>query len=284
MIIFRHKQLGMYHKYLGKYNDLLLFLLLMPVINTINYHLTYSRIRWDWFTYTTYFIDLAQGYVAWWLGRMVIVWLDRKIPYEKAMAKRIFIQIFLTNLVIQAYLIFVTELVNALFGDGPLPLKFYTYNLFIFFIWVLVINGIYIGYYFHSQWHATQSLRETDKTLRSTGFEILLGNTTQNIAFENIVGFYVDDKTSYLVTKDMQRYIIDSSLNKIGPRLPEEFFFRLNRKCIVHRDWIQGYKKDVNGKLIADFKTDMPFERNQIISRTTAPEFKRWFSATAHRV
>ena len=273
----------MYRKYLGKYNDLLLFLLLMPIINTINYHLTYSRIRWDWYTYTTYFIDLAQGYVAWWFARMVIIWLDKKIRYENAMAKRIFVQIFLTNLVIQAYLIFITELVNLLFGDGPLPLKFYTYNLFIFFIWVLVINGIYIGYYFHSQWNAVRTLRETDRNLRSNGFEVMLGNTIHNVRFEDIIGFYIDQKTSYLLTKDLQHFVIDSSLNKLEPKLPEELFFRLNRKHIVHRDWISGYKKEVNGKLKVDFKKGIPFEDNQIVSRTIAPQFKKWFSATAYR-
>lgn len=214
---------------------------------------------------------------------MVIVWLDKKMPYEQKMSKRIFVQIFLTNLVIQGYLIFITELVNALFGDGPLPIKFYTYNLFIFFIWVLVINGIYIGYYFHSQWHTVRTLRESDRNLRSTGFEVAMGNTTHNINFKDIMGFYIDDKTSYLITKEQRRFIIDSSLNKIAPKLPEELFFRLNRKYIVHRDWIKGYKKEINGKLIVDFKKDFPFEGNQIISRTTAPEFKRWFSAAVHR-
>ena len=62
--------------------------------------------------------------------------------------------------------------------------------------------------------------------------------------------------------------------------LPEELFFRLNRKCIIHRDWIQGYKKDVNGKLIVDVKPEIPLEGEQVVSRTTAPEFKRWLEAT----
>ncbi len=274
----------MYQKYLGKYNDLLLFLILIPIINTINYHLTYANIRWDWYTYTTYFIDLAQGYIAWWLGRMAIIWLDEKIPYEKAMSKRILVQIVMTNLAVQGWLIFATELVNYFFGDGPLPINFYTYNLFIFFTWILVINGIYIGYYLHSQWRTTQSLREIDKKLRFNGFEVQLGNTAKNINFENIAGFYIDEKTSYLLTNDMQHFIIDSPLRKIGPRLPQELFFRLNRKYIVHRDWIQGYKKGVNGKLLVDFKKEMAIEDNQIVSRTTAPQFKRWFAATAYQM
>lgn len=274
----------MYRKYLGKYNDFLLFLVLIPIINTINYHLTYARIRWDWYTYTTYAIDTVTGFIAWYLVRKVIDSLDTKMPYEMGFLKRILWQVFATNIAAQGFIIIETEVINALFGSGPLPTKFYTYNLFIFFIWILVINGIYIGFYFHHQWGNTQRIHEEELKLRSTGFEILLGNTRRNIPFENIVGFYVDLKTSYLITNDFQRHIVDSSLNKVELKLPEELFFRLNRKCIVHRDWIQGYRKDINGKLIADFKKEMPLEGNQVISRTTAPEFKRWFSATAHRI
>ncbi|MEO1486080.1 MAG: LytTR family DNA-binding domain-containing protein [Bacteroidota bacterium] len=274
----------MYRKYLGKYNDLLLFLILIPIISTINYYLTYIHIRWDWYTYTTYFIDIAQGYMAWWFGRMAIIWLDTKIAYEKAFAKRIIIQIVLTNIVIQGYLIFITELINYFFGDGPLPMNFYTYNLFIFFIWILVVNGIYIGFYFHSKWHKEQSLRASDKKLRSNGFKIQLGKNAKHIPFEEIAGFYVDDKTSYLLTKTIKQFVIDSSLNKIGPMLPEELFFRLNRKFIIHRDWILGYKKDVNGKLIVALKKEIPLEGEQVVSRTTAPEFKRWLGATAQTI
>lgn len=48
----------MTRRYLGKYKDVLLFLVMIPHINTINYHFTYARIRWDWYTVATYLIDL----------------------------------------------------------------------------------------------------------------------------------------------------------------------------------------------------------------------------------
>lgn len=71
-------------KYLDKYNDGLLFLLLIPLIITIDYHLTYSRVRWDWYTYATYAIDTASGFIAWWITRCTILWPDRKMLYVKA--------------------------------------------------------------------------------------------------------------------------------------------------------------------------------------------------------
>lgn len=272
----------MFSKYLGRYNDIQLFLVLIPIINTINYHLTYATIRWDWYTYTTYFIDTAQGYVAWWLIRWVILWMDRKMPYEKALVQRLLLQLLITNLVAQGFIILATESINVLFGDGPLPTGFYTYNLFIFFIWILVINGIYVGFYLYDQWLLAQSLREKDKKLRSKGFSVALGNSTRHIAFEQIALFYVEDRATFLRTKTGEQFVLDDSLNKILPMLPGELFFRLNRKHIVHREQIKAYRKEVNGKLLVEFDSGIG-TKTVIVSRTTAPEFKKWFTMAAPR-
>ena len=270
-------------KYLNKYNDILLFLVLIPIINTINYHLTYSTIRWDWYTYTTYAIDTASGYIAWWIIRKVILGFDKKLPYLKAPGKRIIQQIIVTNLLAQGFIILQTEVVNAIWGDGPLPIKFYTYNLFIFFIWILVINGIYIGIYFYDQWKNTAYLREKDKTLRSVGFEVHEGKSVNTIAFENIAAFFVEEGTTYLTTLDQKKFILDASLNKIMHKLPKEHFFRLNRKYIVNRHVLKGYKKDVNGKLRATLSIDLSASEALIISRITAPDFKKWFKAASQQ-
>ncbi|MEM9000018.1 MAG: LytTR family DNA-binding domain-containing protein [Bacteroidota bacterium] len=271
-------------KYLHKYNDPMLFFVLIPFINTINYHLTYSNIRWDWYTITTYLIDTAQGFIAWGLIKATILWFDKKMPYEKGFVKRIIAQLLATNVVAQGFIVLATELINMRFGDGPLPIKFYTYNLFIFFIWVLVLNGIYIGFYFYDQWHYTLALRNQEKKLRSTGFEVLLGNKTKNVPFGDIAFFLVEDRTTYLQTMTRERFVLDDSLNKIVPRLPEELFFRVNRKYIVHRNLIKGYRKAVNGKLVVGFHSDTTNIKEQVISRINAPHFKKWFRITAHRV
>jgi len=272
----------MFSKYLGKYNDTLLFLILIPLINTINYHLTYVNIRWDWYTYTTYFIDTVQGYIAWWLIRICIIYLDQKLPYNRALVKRIVLQVILTNIIAQGFIILATVVINELFGDKPLPIKFYTYNLFIFFIWILVINGIYIGIYFYDQWLKIIALREKDKSLRTLGFEVQLGKTVETIPFESISAFYVDEGTTYLKTKENKNFILDDSLNKIMPKLPEEFFYRLNRKFILHRDILKKYSKDVNGKLNVTLHEAINHEDKIIVSRTIAPDFKKWWSATSH--
>ena len=268
-------------RYLNKYNDGLLFLVLIPVINTINYHLTYARIRWDWYTYATYAIDTASGFIAWWIIRKTILWLDQKMPYEKDMVKRIGVQILLTNVFAQGFIILSTEFVNELYTDEPLPTKFYTYNLFIFFIWILVINGVYTGIYFYDQWKDTIRLREKDRQLRSSGFEVQIGKKIESIDFDRIAAFYVDDGTTYLKTTEGRNYVMDRSLSKIALQLPEEYFYRLNRKYLVHRFAITGYQRDVNGKLNALLRPMDPLPTTVVISRITAPAFKRWYRATS---
>ncbi|MGI9551962.1 MAG: LytR/AlgR family response regulator transcription factor, partial [Aurantibacter sp.] len=186
--------------------------------------------------------------------------------------------IVVTNILAQGFIVLQTEIVNALFGDGPLPTAFYTYSLFIFFIWILVINGIYIGIYFYDQWHYTISLREKDKKLRSTGFSVQLGKTVNTIPFDNIAAFYVDEGITYLKTLECKNYVIDQSLNKIMNRLPTEYFYRLNRKYIIHRNLIRGYKRDTNGKLKAVLNENFNLPDTLTISRITAPAFKKWFS------
>lgn len=268
-------------KYLNKFNDTLLFLVLIPLINTINYHLTYAHIRWDWYTYTTYAIDTASGFIAWWIIRSVILWFDKKLPYLKAPLKRIGLQILVTNLLAQGFIIIQTEVINTLFGEGPLPIQFYTYNLFIFFIWILVINGIYIGMSFYDQWQRTISLREKDKELRSTGFKVQLGKTVEAIPFEDIAAFYVEEGITYLRTRERKNFVLDLSLNKIMPGLPAEDFFRLNRKYIMHRAYIRGYQRAVNGKLSARLQDGYDLPMAISISRIAAPDFKRWYGATS---
>lgn len=274
----------MFKKYLGKYNDTLLFLVLIPVINTINYHLTYANIRWDWYTYTTYAIDTASGYIAWWIIRSVVLWLDKKHPYLKAPLKRIGLQILFTNILALGFIVLQTEVINALFGEGPLPVKFYTYNLFIFFIWILVINGIYIGMYFYDQWRQTIDLREKDRKLRSSGFEVQHGRSVENLNFEEIAAFYVEEGATYLITMDQKKFVLDASLNKIMPKVPKEFFFRVNRKYIIHRQLVKGFKKDVNGKLLATLNKEISSTQVLTVSRITAPGFKKWFRATTHHI
>ncbi len=267
----------MWGRYLGKYNDILLGALLIPVINTINYHLTYGHIRWDWYTAATYSIDTVSGYISWWIIRKIVIWLDRTMPYENGFVRRIAVQIGLTNLAVLTFTIVATEGVNALYWDKPLPQSFYTYNLFIFFIWILVINGIYTGLYFFDQWQRAHQLREKDQRLRQAGYQVKQGRQVRTLPFTSIGVFHAEEGQIYLTTLEGRRYALDLPLNKIETILPTEAFFRVNRQYILNREVISGYSRETNGKLQLELNRDLRLMEKPVISRLTAPSFKAWF-------
>ncbi|HSZ32454.1 MAG TPA: hypothetical protein VK772_04040, partial [Puia sp.] len=61
------------------YKDIPLFILVIPVINAINYYLTYSSIHFNAHTLLTFTIDTIQGYMAWWTIRVIVLQLDKKL-------------------------------------------------------------------------------------------------------------------------------------------------------------------------------------------------------------
>jgi hypothetical protein len=260
-----------------KYNDILLFLILIPLINALNYYLTYNNISFNVHTLVTFLIDTFDGYAAWLGIRSVIIFLDRKISFETHSLKRIFVQLLFTSAVGLLIIILLTELVNWMVKDTPVPGSFYRFDIFIFLIWFFVVNGIYIGLYYYHAMKNMEKLRLEDKKIRQQGFSVKDGSQSLILAFDNIAGFFVDADYTVLVTTEYKKYLIDKSLDKIEKTLPSELFFRLNRQYIIHRNTAKSFTRIENGKLEVYLSASMFFPEQVQVSRTKAPEFKNWF-------
>jgi hypothetical protein len=218
-----------------------------------------------------------QGYAAWWGVRTIIRYLDGKLPYTNQPLKRIYLQLLLTTISGLLIIIVLTELLNYLVKDTPVPVVFYTYYIFIFLIWFLVINGIYIGLHFYGEWKRAESLRVEEKKVRSKGYVVKVGKQNLSLPFEEITGFYVDGDYTVLVSHGDKRYFLDESLDKIEQSIPSELFFRLNRQFIVNRKAINGFKRVENNKLDILIHPSIYFPEIIQVSRTKAPAFKMWF-------
>src|SRR5436853_6706630 len=77
----------------SKYNDVKFFLVAIAFISAFNYYLTWSNIKLNWFLLLTYTIDTAQGWLAWWAVRSMIIYMDKKLPYGDRPLKRILIKL-----------------------------------------------------------------------------------------------------------------------------------------------------------------------------------------------
>jgi hypothetical protein len=259
------------------YRDKPLFILLIPIINAINYYLTYSSIHFNTHTLLTFTIDTIQGYMAWWTIRTIILQLDKKLPYSPKPLKRIGIQLVLTTIGALAVIIITTELINWIAKDSPVPSSFYTFDIFIFVIWFFVVNGIYIGLHYYILWNESEKLRNEEKKIRQEGFTVRKGRQSLNILFSEIAGIYVEGDYAVLITRNKNKYLLDQSLDKAEKLLPSELFFRLNRKYILNRDMITGFERLENSKLNIILSPSGFLPDSIQMSRIKAPAFKNWY-------
>jgi len=260
-----------------QYNDVPFFLVLIPIINALNYYLTYSGISFNAHTIITFLIDTFDGYAAWWAFRTVIIYLDKKMPYDQGPVKRISVQLFFSSLAGLLVIIALTELANLIAKKTPVPASFYKYDLFIFLIWFFVLNGIYIALYYYHAMRRVEELRREEKRVRTEGFAVKDGRRNLIVEFEEIAGFFVDEDYTVMVTSGEKRYLLDRSLDNIEPALPAELFFRLNRQYIIHRNKVKGFTKIENGKLNVTLLPEAYMPSEVQISRLKAAAFKNWF-------
>ncbi len=260
-----------------KYHDVKFFLIAIAFISAFNYYLTWNNIRFNWFLVYTYTIDTVQGWLAWWAVRSIVIYLDKKMPYADRPLKRILVQVIVTTLVGLSIIIISTEIVSQILRGRSVPLSFFLFDVLIILIWFLVINGIYIGMHYYSEWKQSEMQRMEEKKVRLEGFTVKHGKQNLLIPFSDILGFYAEDGYTVLLTSENKKYFPDKSLDKIEEAMPEEIFFRLNRQYIVHRKALTGFKRTGDGKLDVLVKATENFPATIQVSRIRAVPFKNWF-------
>ncbi len=257
--------------------DVALFLILIPFISAFNYYLTYSNIQLNGFLLLTFTIDTVQGYCAWWGVRILIIYLDQKLPYEKGLLRRIVFQLFSTLIIGLFIISILTEVVSLIAKGKPAPLSFYTVDLFIISIWFFVINGIYLMLYFYHRYKESEETRLRENQIQSDGLFVRQGKQDIRLSFEELEGFYVDEDYAVASQLGGKKYYLNQSLDRIEETLPVASFYRVNRQYIVHRQIISGFKRSDNGKILVILQNTTNLPHEVPVSRLKAPAFKGWF-------
>ncbi len=264
--------------------DVKLFLVLIPLINVINYYLTYDNITFSVHTILTFSLDTIEGYAAWLVTRYIISYLDKKISFDANLILRIIVQTFTTLLAGVFIIVLLTNLVNVMGTNKPVPGSFYTYDIFIIAIWFFVMNGIYISAHFYFEWQHYQTKkgdpgvsREKLNALFNDGFIVKNGKTDMILPYNDIAGFYTDGEYVTCTTILEKKYLLDQSIENIKSELPPELFFRLNRQFLLHRQVIKGFQRAENGKLNILITPLKNISTPISVSRTKAADFKEWF-------
>ncbi len=270
--------MGLFTKKASKYYpDIIIFLVMIPIISGINYYLTYSKIKLNWYLVYRYTIDTLQGYLAWLAVRELILFLDKKLPYEAGLLKRILIQWVTTTMLGLFIIAASTEILSIIFIGKWAPIDFYTTDMVIIGIWFFFINAIYLGLYYYNTLKRAELKIAAEPQIKSDGYKVKEGKREIIIDFEDLAGFYVDLEYSVVLDNKGKSYYTLESLDNIGKLIPKDTFFRLNRKFILNRSAIVGFERIENGKLSVLTKKDNIFPSEITVSRDKAPLFKKWF-------
>ena len=108
-----------------------------------------------------------------------------------------------------------------------------------------------------------------------TRFLTRVGDHIKSVKTENILLFYAEGRTVYIVTSKGDRYIIDYTLEELMKQVNPEMFFRANRSFIVNINAIEDVLVYSSSRL--SIKLNFKFDKEIIVSREKTGMLKSWF-------
>lgn len=105
-------------------------------------------------------------------------------------------------------------------------------------------------------------------------FVIRLGDRIILLKVDEIAYFYAEDKSTYAVTFDGKRFILDTTLDAAQEAVDPHRFFRVSRSQIVSINAIETISKHLNNRLKINIQPKPDFEI--FVSRFRIPDFLAW--------
>lgn len=116
-------------------------------------------------------------------------------------------------------------------------------------------------------------IEQISKSYKSR-FLVKVGIHYQSVPIENISCFFVEERCSFLKTKNGKNYDLDYSLDQIHKLVDPELFFRINRNFIVNMNSIIEILSYSTSRL--KLKLETSSSEDLTVSRDKVADFKRW--------
>ncbi|WP_308503148.1 LytTR family DNA-binding domain-containing protein [uncultured Alistipes sp.] len=122
----------------------------------------------------------------------------------------------------------------------------------------------------------TARLLEAIRTPRSykQRYVVRFNDRIVPVRTSDIAYFYSEEKNTYLVTADANRYVMDLSLDILSEELDGRCFFRISRNCIVSMTAISSVVKYLGNRLKIIARPRPEFE--MVVSRSRVDDFLHW--------
>lgn len=108
-------------------------------------------------------------------------------------------------------------------------------------------------------------------------FLVKLGERLISVEKEQIAYFMSEDKLTFLVTHDKNKYVVDQTLDELEAQVNVKEFFRINRQFISSLKAIGSIHNYFNGKLKLNLSPQVKEE--VLVSREKASFFKEWLDS-----
>ncbi|MCU0417861.1 MAG: LytTR family DNA-binding domain-containing protein [Cytophagaceae bacterium] len=106
-------------------------------------------------------------------------------------------------------------------------------------------------------------------------FLVKQGERLIPIVESNIVYFMAEEKYVVLYT-EKEQYIVDYTLEELEHLVDPQYFFRLNRQCIVRIQSVQKLTPHFNGKWKIQLAPERKITEELYVSKERAGKFKEW--------
>ncbi|MBV6646298.1 MAG: response regulator transcription factor [Cyclobacteriaceae bacterium] len=118
-----------------------------------------------------------------------------------------------------------------------------------------------------------QLLDEKKRTFK-TRYLIKVGAKIVAIPVEKIAYFFSQNKLTFIVTHDGNKYPMDQSLELVDQQLDPKEFFRANRQYLIRFEAIETIHPYFKGRMKLELKPIA--EHDIVVSSDKTPEFKMW--------
>ena len=108
-----------------------------------------------------------------------------------------------------------------------------------------------------------------------TRFLVKVGDHLRSVRSDDILVFYAEGRTVFIITQKQNKYIIEFTLEELINVLDPDMFFRPNRSVITNINAIKDVVMYSNSRLLIELNFD--FQKEIIVSRDKVAQLKTWF-------
>jgi hypothetical protein len=270
-------------------NDRWIFLFIYPIIALLSVHIGNDNTFRELLKIPSYYTDLLLALLCvYGLGiyyRWFFYKVEQKFDWELQLQSRIIHQLIYGQILPMACIIGLEVLYLKFILEIPLHESSVFYlELPVVGIFCILLQLLYSILYYRRHHLELKGVIELQKDKISfieskdykKGFIVNSGTRTLPIHEEKVAYFIILEKSTFLVTSDNKRYIMNSSIDKIVKTLNPSRFFQLNRQIVINRNNILSYSHTDTRKLEIEVLPE-PGE-HVYVSKTRASQFIKWLN------